>query len=135
MRIEKRLRVEFNDSANKAAGSVVRRRLNGRENAAEEFGERVRAQGHAGDDAEPAAAPLERPEEVRIRACVGDPDLAVGGHDLSLDEARPRNAVSLLKASEASALNETCDPNRHAAAALYIASALGCHRIISLSPI
>ena len=44
-------------------GSVVRRRLDGRENAAEEFGERVGAQGHAGDDAEPAAAPLERPEE------------------------------------------------------------------------
>src|SRR5271154_1642161 len=125
MRIEKRLCVEFDDSANKAAGCIVRRRLDGREDTAEEFGQRMRAQSHAGDDSEAAAAAFERPEEVGIRAGVGDPDLAVGGHDLSLDETPPGKAISLRKAAEASALNETRDADRHAAAALYVASPFG----------
>ena len=67
MRIEERLRVELDDLADEAALRVVGRRLDDRDHAAEEVGKRVRAQGDAGDDAEPAAAPLERPEEVGIR--------------------------------------------------------------------
>ncbi len=124
MRIEERLRVEFDDFADQAAGCVVRRRLDGREDAAEKFGQRVRAQSHAGDDAEAGAAAFERPEKVGVRAGVGDPDLAVGGHDLRLDEARPGKAIGLRKASEAAAVNETGDADRHAAAALDVASAL-----------
>src|SRR5271163_1661874 len=78
MWIEERLRVEFDGFGDEAAVGVVGCGLYGRKDSAKEIGQGMRAQGHAGDDAEPAAA-LQRPEEVGIRAGVGDFDIAVGG--------------------------------------------------------
>ena len=79
---------------------------------AEELGQRVRAQRDAGDDSKPAAAALQRPEEVGIRAGVGDPDLAVGGHDFRLDEARAGQSIGLREAAEAAAQDEPGDADR-----------------------
>ena len=92
------------------------------------------AQGHAGDDAERAAAALERPEEVGIGAGVGDLDVAVGGHDLRLQEARRGHAIGLRPTSEAAALDQTGDADRHAAAALDVATSLGGDRVVDTSP-
>ena len=44
MRIEERLRVEFDDFRDEAPVGLVGRRLYGREDAAHKFGQRVRAQ-------------------------------------------------------------------------------------------
>src|ERR1700733_9121634 len=72
MWIEERLRVEFDGFGDEAAVGVVGCRLYGREHAAHKFRQRMRAQRDARDDAEPAAAALQRPEEVGIRAGIGD---------------------------------------------------------------
>src|SRR5208337_2002202 len=116
MRIEKRLAIEFDDLGDEATVGVVGRRLDDSENRAEEIWKLVRAQSDAGDDSEPASAALERPEEVGIGAGVGDFDVAVGGHDLSLQEARPGQAIGLRKAAEAAPLDQTGDADGHAAA-------------------
>ena len=50
----------------------------------------MRAQSDAGDDAETAAAAFQRPEEIRIGAGVGQPDVAVGGDHLGFDAGWPR---------------------------------------------
>ena len=134
MRIEERLRVEFHDLGDQAPVGFIRRRLDGRGNRAEEFRQRVRAQSDAGDDAEPAAAALQRPEEIRIRAGVGDFDLAVGGHDLGLYEARAGLSIGLRAASEAAAQNEAGDADRHAAAALHVTAPFGHHLVVGMSP-
>jgi hypothetical protein len=55
----------------------------------------VRAEGHAGDDTEPAAAALESPEQVGIRAGVGDSDLAVGPD--RRDERGPQGTAPVPK--------------------------------------
>src|ERR1700691_1441815 len=60
--VEKRLTVEFEELADEAAVGVVGLRLEGRGSAAEIIGKLVRAYSDAGDDSEPAAAALERPE-------------------------------------------------------------------------
>ena len=134
MRIEKRLAVEFNDLADQPAVGVIGRRLDDGEHSAEIFRQRMRAQSDAGDDAEPAAAAFQRPEKIGIRAGVGDSDFAVRSHDLHLDEARGREAICLGVASEAASQDETCDANRHAAAALDVTTALGRHLVIDMSP-
>ena len=77
------------------------------------------------DDAQTAAAAaLERPEQFRIAAGVGDAHLAVGGDDLGLQQAGRRRAEALREAAEAAALNQSRDADVGAAAALDIAAAL-----------
>ena len=134
MRIEKRLCVEFDGFGDEAAVGVVGSRLDCREHSAEKFRQRMRTHSDAGDDAEPAAAALQRPEEIGIGAGVGDLDLAVGGHDLRLDEARRGRAIGLGEASETPAQDQAGDADRHAAAALDIAPALGRHFVIGMAP-
>ncbi len=95
----------------------------------------MRAQGHTGDDAESAAAALQRPEEVGVRAGVGELHVAVGGHDLRFEEACRGEAIAFGKASEAAAEDQAGDADGHAAAALDVAPTLGRHRVVSLSPI
>ena len=68
MRVEERLAIEFEDFFDEATMSVVGRRLDGRVSPAEEIRKLVRAQSQAGDDAEPAAAAFQRPEEIGIRS-------------------------------------------------------------------
>ena len=94
----------------------------------------MRAQRDAGDDAEPAAAALQRPEEIGIRAGVGDFDVAVGGHDFRLQQARPGLSEGLRATAEAAAQNEADDADRHAAAALHVAAGLGHHLVVHMSP-
>ena len=94
----------------------------------------MRAQRDAGDDAEPAAAAFQRPEEIGIRAGVGNFDVAVRGYDFRLQQARPGRAISLRKASKAPAQDDAGDTDRQAAAALDVTAALGRHRVVSLSP-
>ena len=134
MRIEKRFSVEFDGFGDEATIGVVGRRVDGREHPAEEFGQRMRAQSDAGDDAEPAAAAFERPEQVRICAGVGDSDLAVRGHDLRLDEVRAGQSVGLRVAAEAAAQDEAGDADGEAAAALHIAARFRHHLVVDMSP-
>jgi hypothetical protein len=134
MRIEDRLRIEFHDLADEATIGVVGVRLDRREHPAEKLGQRVRLEGDAGDDAEPAAAAFERPEEVRIRACVGDFDVAVRGHDLRFDQARRSEAIALGVTAEAAAKDKAGNSHRHAAAPLHVAPAFGGHLIVRLGP-
>ena len=135
VRIEKRLRVEFDNLRDKAPVGLVGRRLYGREHSAQKFRQRVGAQSDPGDDAEPAAAALQRPEEIGIRAGVGDFNVAVGCHDFRLQHARSGRPIGLRKASKAPAQDEAGDADGHAAAALHVAAALGGDRVVSLSPI
>ena len=125
--IEERLRVKLDRLANEPAIGVVGGRLDRREHDAERLRKLVRAQRDAGDDAEPAAAPFERPEEVGIYAGVGDSDLAVRGDDLRLDKVGAGRSVGLREAAEAAAEDEPDDADRHAAAALHVATALRRH--------
>ena len=88
----------------------------------------------AGDDSEPAAAALERPEQVRVRAGVGDFNLAVGGHDLRLNEARRGRAIGFGKAAEAAAQDDAGDADCQAAAALHVTTPFNGHFVIGMSP-
>ena len=54
-------------------------------------------------------------------ACVDDADLAVGGDDLGLEQARAGRAEALGEAAEAAALHQAGDADGGAAAALDIA--------------
>ncbi len=92
------------------------------------------SQGHPRDDAEPAAAALDRPIEIGVRARIGDLDIAVRGHDLRFQEARRGHAIALGKTAEAAARDQPGDPDRQAAAALDIAARLGRDFAIDLPP-
>ena len=100
----------------------------------QKFPQRVRAQSDAGDDAEPAAAPFQRPEQVGIRASVGDFNVAVGRYDFRLQQARSGQPIGLGVTPEAAAQDQADDADRHAAAALHIAAALGRHLLVDVSP-
>ena len=63
-------------------------------------------------DAEVAAAPADRPEEVGVRLGVHAEDLAVGGDDLGGEEVVDREAVLAHEISDASAEREPADPDR-----------------------
>ena len=134
MRIEEGLLIEFDDLANEAAVRSVGSRPDDRVHPANEVGKRVRAHSQAGDDAKAAAAALERPKEIGIRASVGDLDLAVGGHDLRLQKTGRCQAIGFREAAEAAAEDQARDADRHAAAALDITTSLGRHLVVNLLP-
>jgi hypothetical protein len=95
----------------------------------------VCSQGEPRDDTEgPSAATFQRPEQVGIGRCVGDPHRTVGGHDFGFEEAGGRRSVEPRIASEPAAENETGDANRQAAAALNQAGAFRGHRVIDMAP-
>jgi hypothetical protein len=88
-----------------------------------------------GHDAEAAAtAALDRPEQVRVGAGVGDPHGTVGGDDLGLEQARRGRPVSLREAAEAAALDQAGNAHGEASAALDIAARLGRDGIVDLPP-
>ena len=123
--LSSRLAVEADDLADQPAERGVRGRLDRHEHGAEELRQIVRPQREPGHDAEAAAtAALDRPEQVRIRAGVGDPHRAVGGDDLGFQQARRGHAVGLREASEAAALDQAGDAHGQAAAALDVAARL-----------
>ena len=103
--------------------------------AAQNSRQLVRGERDSRDDAEAAAASaLEPPEELGIRARVGDADLAVGGHDLGLEQARRGHAEVLREAAEAAALDQARDADRAAAAALDVAAAARRDGVVGLEP-
>src|SRR5215469_297197 len=93
----------------------------------------MHAQRHPRHDAEStAASALQRPEQVGVGAGIGDANLAVGSHDLGLEETRCCEAVMLGEASEAAALNETGEPYGCATTALNVLAGLRRHSVIGL---
>jgi hypothetical protein len=103
---------------------------------AEPLGEGMGHQRHAGDDAVgAAAAAAQRPQQIGVLARVGDHDLAVGGHDLGLEQAGRSDAVLPGPAAEPTALEEAArGADRGAAAALDVAAVLDGHRPVGLEP-
>lgn len=87
MGIEKTVGAEIEEPADQPMESGVGRRLDRRRHAAEEGRQRVRAQRHAGDHAEAAATTtFEGPQQVGVRASIGDPHKAVGRDDFRLQQ-------------------------------------------------
>ena len=121
--------------ADQPAERGVRIRLDGREHRPEERRQVMRPQRQPRHDAEaPAAAALEPPEQVRVRAGIGDPHRAVGGDHLGLEQARRRHPVGLREASEAAALDQARNAHGQAAAALDVAARLGRDGVVDLPP-
>src|SRR5262249_52039326 len=81
-----------------------------------------------------AASALQRPEEVGVRARVGDANLSVGGHDLGLEEARGGHAEVLREAAESATGDESDDTDGGAAAALHVAAGLRRDGVVHLDP-
>ncbi len=86
------------------------------------------------DPKRPAAAALERPEQVGIDSGVGQLDFAIGGDHLRLQEARRGRAEPFGVAAEAAALDQTRHAHRRTAAALHIAAAFGGDGVVRLKP-
>src|SRR5215471_12100623 len=135
VRIVKAVGVEADESANQLAESGRGRRLDGHRDEPEEVWQLVGAERHPCDDAETAAAAtLESPEKVRMRAGIGDPHHPVRGDDLRLQQACRSRAVLLGIASESASENEARDADRPTAAALYIAATLGGYLVVGMYP-
>jgi hypothetical protein len=95
----------------------------------------VCSQGEPRDDTEgPAAATFQRPEQVGIDRCVGDPHSTVGGHDFGLEEAGGRGPVQPRIAPEPAAEDETGDANRQAPAALNQAVTFRGDGVVDMAP-
>src|SRR6516225_1428840 len=93
------------------------------------------AQCHLAHHAEGAAAPaLQRPEEIGICTCIGDPDLAVGRHYLSFEQAAGGGSIVLRETSKAAALNQAAEAYREASSPLNVSPSLGGHSLIRLYP-
>jgi hypothetical protein len=93
----------------------------------------MRAHRHPAHDPEGAAsAAFQRPEQIGIGAGIRDADLAVGGDDFSLEQTSRRSPIALGVASKAAALNQTCEADGHASAALDVFPAVRGYRRISL---
>ena len=133
--IEEAVGVERDEPRDEAAERRIRARVDRRVDDTEEFRQLVRAQREPGHHAEAAAAAaLQRPEEIRIRAGIGDAHPAIGGDDFGLQQRRRGHAVALRKAAEAAALDQAGDADRSAASALDIAARFGDDRVISAHP-
>ena len=127
--------VEIDELRDQAAVGRVRGGADHCEDAAHSFGQFVRPQGQAGDDAEGAAATtLQRPEQIGIDAGVGDAHRAVSGDDLGLQKARGGGAVLSRKAAVAAALHQPGNADGQAAAALDVAAVAGRHLVVDVHP-
>src|SRR6185312_10856336 len=102
---------------------------------AEELGQLEGAQGQSRDHAQTAAtAALEAPEQLGVRAGVGDAYLAVGGDDFCLQQVGCRGTPALRQAAETAALHQPGHAHRGAAAALHVAAAAGGYRVVGVDP-
>src|SRR5215468_5074227 len=120
------LAVEAHELADQAPVGVVRRRFDGHVDGTKELGQLVHAERHLADHAEAAAsAAFQRPEQIRIRACIRDANLPVGRDDFRLEQTSRSAAIVLREAAEASALNQASEAHRRASAALYVLATLG----------
>src|SRR5262249_13587132 len=98
--------------------------------------QRMRLEGHFGDDSEGTAAPAAQcPEEILILTSVRYQQLAIGGDHLRFEHARRGDPILLGPTAEATALNESAGgADRGAAAALDIATVLHRHFLVRFEP-
>src|SRR5215472_9590190 len=82
----------------------------------------------------PAAPALQRPKEIGICTCIGDPDLAVCRHYLSFEQAAGGSSIVLRVTSKASALNQAAEAHREASSPLNVSPSLGGDRVVRLYP-
>ena len=135
VRTDQRIRAEVEREADQLAERRLGRGLDGEVDRAEGLGQRMYAQRQPRDDREvAAAAALERPEELGIAAGVADADLAVGGHDLGLEQAAGGGAERFREAAEAAALHQPGDAHRRAASPLHVAGAARRHGVVDVRP-
>ncbi len=71
----------------------------------------VQAKLEPGRNAEVAAAPADRPEEIRVRLGVGADELAVGRHQLGREQVVDREAVLADEEAGAAAERDAADPD------------------------
>src|SRR5205823_2554889 len=135
MRIEESLGIELEEARQEPAEGLVRGGLDLAPRAAEELRQRVGAQRQEGHDAPAAAAAaIDGPEEIGIRAGVDDEGAAVRRDDLGLEQSRGGRAEALGQTAEAAALDETRDADRGAAAALHVTARLVGDGLIEVDP-
>ncbi len=133
--IEEIVGIEVDELTDQPAKGGVGKGVDRCGNRAKERRQLMRLEGEPGDDAEAAAtAAFEPPKQVRIGAGIGDADLAVGGDDLGFQQPRRSGAEIFREAAKATRLNQPGDPDRAAAAALHIATALGRHLVVGMHP-
>src|SRR5262249_29037439 len=133
MVVEEMLAVEAHELADQAPVGVVGRRFDGDADGTEELGQLVHAERHLADHAEAAASTaLQRPEQIGVRACIRDANLAVRRDDFGLEQTSRGAAIMLREAAEASALNQASEAHRRASAALYVFATLGGDCLIRL---
>src|SRR5581483_3926344 len=72
---------------------------------------RVQSVVEAGDDAEVAAAPADRPEEIRMAVAVDLEDAAVGGDDLGAEQVVDRQTVLAREVAGTAADRQPADPD------------------------
>src|SRR5262249_32419202 len=134
-RMKKRLLVEAKKAADESAKRGVGLRLDTTFRPPEEFWEVVGGECNPRHNPEAAAdAAFQCPEEVGIRAGIGDPYVPVGGNDLRFEEARRGHAVVLRKSPEAASGEKPDHADSAAASALDIPTATRCDGVVSLEP-
>ena len=92
--IEQVVAVETNDPSRQLAESGIRPGFDCSENSAEIIGQLPRPECDSGDDAQTAPAPaFESPEQIRIRAGIGDPRRAIGCDHLGFQQSSRSQAI------------------------------------------
>ena len=113
MGIEQVVLIEGDIPADQSPEGGVGPRLDSHECSTDNRWHVVCFEGHAGDDPKGSStAALERPEEVRVLACIDDTNGAIGSDDFRLQQAAGGRTVILREVSEPSALNEFLRPRR-----------------------
>src|SRR6516165_11916696 len=125
MRVEEAVTIIVEEVADQPPECGVRGRYNAQDGRAEESRKLVGFEREFGDDTKAATTPaFDRPEQIRMRTCVGFAHCAIGSDDFCFQQARRSHAVVLREAPKTAALNETSDPDGGAAATLNVAAGL-----------
>src|SRR5271168_4849199 len=133
--IEEIVGIELDELTDQPAKGGVGKSVDRCRNRAKERRQVMRFEGEPSNDAKAAAtAAFEPPVEVRIGAGIGDPNGAVGGDDLGLQQPRGARAKIFGEAAEPARLNQPGDPDGAAAAALHVPAAFGCYCIVCMHP-
>ena len=92
--------------------AITSRRRGQDQHAAEDRADLVQPELEARRDAEVAAAPADRPEQVGVVVGIDAQQLAVGGHDLGGEQVVDRQAVLADEEADAAAERDAADPDR-----------------------
>ena len=129
--VEERLAVKVDRLADQLSIGVVRRRPIVANTTPTNSGRSCVRKRQAGDDAEPAAAPFSAQKRSGFEQALA---IRTSPSAVTTSASRrwaPADAVRLGKAAEPAAENQPGDADRHAAAALDIAAALGHHLVVT----